>query len=322
MYSSLEFRHLRYFVAVAEECNFGRAAIRLHLSQPSLSAQIRKLEEGIHARLFQRVRAGAELTPAGRHFLEAAKRLLHMSTLAFQSTSTVHSGINVPLRFGYSPFINLQLVQGAVDGYRDLVPDGQIEPSSEGSGSLINMVAEGHLDAALVTMPIGDNKLFVQRIRTEKLLVCLRRDDPLARLESIPKNHIEDRVRIGFARAHHPLCYDEIMRRFAKAKIRLTPTDFVSSPTDMQFLVKIGAGFGLMLESSLLDPELTLRGIAGLSIHVKTAFICPRDTQRHVLSLLASRLVKMCENVDEMSGKKRPVGSVGVELPCQLPMFG
>ena len=322
MYSSLEFRHLRYFVAVAEECNFGRAAIRLHLSQPSLSAQIRKLEDGIHAKLFQRVRAGAELTPAGRHFLEAAKRLLHMSTLAFQSTSTVHSGINLPLRFGYSPFINHQLVQGAVDAYRDLMPDGQIEPSSEGSGSLITMVAEGHLDAALVTMPIGDNKLFVQRIRTEKLLVCLRRDDPLALLESIPKNHIEDRVRIGFSRAHHPLCYDEIMRRFAKAKIRLTPTDFVSSPNEMQFLVKIGAGFGLMLESSLLDPELTLRGIAGLSIHVKTAFICPRDTQRHVLSLLASRLVKMCENVDEMSGKKRPVGSVGVELPCQLAMFG
>jgi DNA-binding transcriptional LysR family regulator len=268
------------------------------------------------------VRAGAELTPAGRHFLEAAKRLLHMSTLAFQSTSSVHSGINLPLRFGYSPFINHQLVQCAVDCYRDLVPDGQIEPSSEGSGSLITMVAEGHLDAALVTMPLGPHKLLVQRIRTEKLLVCLRRDDPLARLESIPKNHIEDRVRIGFARTHHPLCYDEIIRRFAKAKIRLTPTDFVSSPTDMQFLVKIGAGFGLMLESSLLDPELTLRGIAGLSIHIKTAFICPRDTQRHVLSLLASRLAKMCENVDEMSGKKRPVGSVGVELPLQLPMFG
>ena len=322
MYSGLEYRHLRYFVAVAEECNYSRAAIRLHVAQPSLSAQIMKLEECIHARLFQRGRAGAELTPAGRHFLEKAKWLLHMSKLAFQSTTSVHSGINLPLRFGYSPFINHQLVEATVSGYRDLVPDGQIEPSSEGSGSLTTMVAEGHLDAALVTMPLGPHKLFVQRIRTEKLLVCLRRDDPLARLESIPKNHIEDRVRIGFSRAHHPLCYDEIMRRFAKAKIRLTPTDFVSSPNEMQFLVKIGAGFGLMLESSPLDSELTLRGIAGLSCHVKTAFIFPHDTQRHVLKLLASRLAKMCADMDEMSGKKRPVGSVGGELPLQLPMFG
>jgi hypothetical protein len=184
------------------------------------------------------------------------------------------------------------------------------------------MVAEGHLDAALVIMPIGDRKLFVHRIRTQRVLVCLRRDDPLARFESLSKNHIEDRLRIAFSRDHHPLCYDEILRKFAKAKIRLTPTDFVSSPTDMQFLVKIGAGFGMMLETVPLDPELTLRSIAGLSIHVKTAFICLPDHQRPVLPLLASRMAKMCADVDEMSGKKRPVRSVGVELPRQLPMFG
>jgi DNA-binding transcriptional LysR family regulator len=322
MYSGLEYRHLRYFVAVAEECNFGRAAIRLHLSQPSLSTQIKKLEDCIHATLFQRGRAGAELTPAGRHLLEKAKWLLHMSKLAFQSTTSVHSGINLPLRFGYSPFVNHQLVEDAVSGYRDLVPDGQIEPSSECSASLLNMVAEGHLDAALVNMPLGKHKLFVQRIRTEKILVCLRRDDPLARHESLSKIQIEDHLRILCARAHQPLFYDEVLRKFAKAKIRLTPTDFVASPNEMQFLIKLGAGFGLMLESVPLDPELTLRCVAGVSLHVKTAFICPTDTQRHVLPLLASRLAKMCADVDEMSGKKRPVGSVGVELPLQLPMFG
>jgi DNA-binding transcriptional LysR family regulator len=184
------------------------------------------------------------------------------------------------------------------------------------------MVAEGHLDAALVIMPIGEHRLSVQRIRTERVLICLRRDDPLARFESIPRNHIEDRLRIIFARVQHPLCYDEIMRKFAKAKIRLTPTDFVSSPTDMQFLVKLGSGFGLMLESVPLDSELTLRKIAGLSIHLKTALISLPDHQRPVLPLLASRMAKMCESVDEMSGKKRPVGSVGVGLPRQLPMFG
>jgi hypothetical protein len=111
------------------------------------------------------------------------------------------------------------------------------------------------------------------------------------------------------------------MRKFAKAKIRLTPTDFVSSPTEMQFLVRIGAGIGLMLESAPLDPDLTRRSIAGVSIHVKTAFICLADTQRPVLPLLALRMAKMCADEAEMSRKKRPVGSVGGELPLQLPMF-
>jgi DNA-binding transcriptional LysR family regulator len=280
------------------------------------------LEDGIHATLFVRGRAGAELTAAGRVFLQEAKRLLHMSKRAIQATSSAHSGIDLPLRFGYSPFVKHQLVEDVMGGYRDLAPDGQIEPSSEGSAVLTAMVAEGHLDAALVLLPIGDQKLFVQRIRTERILVCLREDDPLASLESIPKTHIEDRLRIAFSRVHHPLCYDEIMRKFAKAKIRLTPTDSVSSPTEMQFLVKIGAGFGLMLESAPLDPDLTRRSISGVSIHVKTAFICLADTQRPVLPLLALRIAKMYADEAEMSRKKRPVGSVGAEPPLQLPMFG
>jgi DNA-binding transcriptional LysR family regulator len=322
MYSSLEFRHLRYFVAVAEECNFGRAAIRLHVSQPSLSAQIKKLEECMHAKLFKRGRAGTELTPAGKHLLEKAKALLQLSELAFESTTSVHSGINLPLRFGYSSFVNHPLVQDAVDGYRDLVPGGEIEPSSMGSATLIAMVAEGHLDAALVIMPIGDDRLFVQRIRTEKVLICLRKDDPLAQFESLSKSQVVDRLRITFTRINHPLCYDEILRKFANAKMRLALTEFASSPAEMQFLVKIRMGFGIMLDTVPLDPELTLRSISGLSIHLKTAFICRSDHQRPVLPLLASRMAKSCAEVDDMSDRKRPVGSVGVELPCQLPMFG
>jgi DNA-binding transcriptional LysR family regulator len=184
------------------------------------------------------------------------------------------------------------------------------------------MVAEGLLDAALVIMPIGEHKLFVHRICTEKVLVCLRRDDPLARHESIPKDLIADRLRILFARTQHPLFYDELMRKFAKAKIRLKPTDFVSAPAEMQFLVKIGVGFGLIRETVPLDPELTRRSISGLSLHMKTAFICHPAQPRPVLPLLAFRMAKLCADAAEMNGKKRPNASVGVELPIQLPIFG
>ncbi len=322
MYEGPEFRQLRYFVAVAEECNFGRAAQRLHVAQPSLSTQIKKLEEGMRAILFLRSRAGAELTPAGRSFLAEAKRLLQMREHAVQTTSSVHSGVDLPLRFGYSPFVDHQMVHRALLAYRELVPGSRIEPSSECSGALVKMVAEGRLDAALVTIPIGEPGLFVQRVCVERLLVCLRRDDPLAREESIPKSAIEARLRVLFARDHHPLFYDELLRKLAKAKIRLRPTELVSAPADMQFLIKIGAGLGLVRESVLLDPELTRRTITGVSLQVKTALICHPAQRRPVLPLLAARLAKLCAGENNVRSMKRPSGSVGVELPTQLPIFG
>jgi DNA-binding transcriptional LysR family regulator len=321
VYDGLEFRHLRYFVAVAEELNFGKAAIRLNLAQPSLSSQIKKLEDGICATLFLRGHAGAELTPAGRVFLASAKHLLNMSERAVEATSLVHLGVNLPLRFGYSPYVNHRFVEVAVSGYRELVPGGQIEPSSECSAALVKMVAEGHLDAALVTLPIAEQSLFVHSICRERLMVCLRRDDPLAREESIPREVVADRLCILFDRSHYPLFYDELMRKFAKIKILLNPTDFVSAPAEMQFLVKINAGLGLVRETAPLDPELTRRNISKMSLHVKTAFICNPNQQRPVLPLLAYRMAKICEDELKMSCKKRPSGSVGVDPPEQLSIF-
>jgi len=320
MNDELEFRHLRSFVAVAEECNYRRAANRLRLSQPSLSLQIKKLEITIGAILFLRGRAGAELTPAGRAFLADAKRLLDMSERAVQTTSSVHAGINLPLRFGYSPFVRHDLVQETVAAYKDLVPNGQIESFSECSAPLLKMVAEGLLDAALVIMPIGEHKLFLHRVCKEKLLICLRRDDPLAREDSIPKDVIASRLRIVLARVHHPLFHDEIMRKFAKANIVLKPTDFVSSPAEMQFLVKMSDKFGLIHETVPLDPELTHRKISGLSLYVKTAFICNQAQPRPVLPLLAYRMAKMFADISEMDGKKRPNSSVSFEIPEQIPI--
>ncbi len=175
---------------------FGRAARRLRVAQLSLSNAIKKLEEGIGATLFLRGRGGAEMTPAGRAFLPDAERLLQMRERAVQTTASVHTGIDLPLCFGYSPFIDHHLVKEVISGYRELMPTGRIEPSSECSARLVAMIEEEHLDAALVTMPIGEESLSVRRICAEKVLICLRQDDPLAREEDIPKHLVGDRLRI------------------------------------------------------------------------------------------------------------------------------
>jgi len=306
MYEGPEFRHLLSFLAVVEECNFGKAAQKLHVSQPSLSAHIKQLEDGLGASLFMRSRAGAGLTPSGRKFLPFARQMLQMRTQSVRAASSQHSGTELPLCFGYSPFVNHEFVAEALTGYRELVPEGRIEPSSDCTGALVRMVREGHLEAALVSLPIDSKDLFVHKICEEKVLVCLRRDDPLATADSLPREAIADRLRIIFARTHHPLFYDKLMRKFAKVGIVLHPSEFVSAPSEMQFLVKMGNGFGLVRESTPIAPELTTRSVAGLNLRTTTAFICRPAEQRPVLQLLAYRISKRCADNIESDGLKRP----------------
>lgn len=321
MYEGPEFRHLQSFVAVAEECNFGRAARRLHITQPALSAHIKQLEEGLNVILFFRGRAGASLTPAGQTLLPLARQLLAMRKRAVEHTTLAHSGVHLPFRLGYSPWVNQNVVHETIAGYKEMVPGGAIEPSSQNSGALSAQVLAGTLDAALVDLPIDDQALLVQFICTERLLVCLRLDDPLAEAASIAKEALHERLNIMFERQLHPLLFDHIERKLARVGISLRPSDLVSHPSDVQFLVKEGAGFGLIKEGMPLDPELTSRPIAGVALTVKTAFICHQTQQRPVFPLLAYRVSKWCADKASANHPKKPVRKVEELLPKQTRMF-
>jgi DNA-binding transcriptional LysR family regulator len=324
MYDGLEFRHLASFVAVAEECSFSKAAERLNISQPSLSSQIKQVENGLRANLFIRSQTGASLTRSGAQFLVFARKMLHMRDDAVRATSSDQTGTEWPLRFGYSPFADHKLVDEALTGYRELVPGGVIQSSSECSAELATMVSDGRLDAAIVSFPVTEKDLFAQAICQERILVCLRADDPLASEENLPRDTIAGRLNILFARVHQPLFYDALIRKFAKAGIELNPSEFVSAPAEMQFLVKSGRGFGLVREGAKLDPALTMRRIAGLSLAVTTGFICLPAQIRPVLPMLAYRLEKQCAVALKVDGRKRPNGRVtgdnldAIRKPSQL----
>ena len=306
MYEGPEFRHLIHFIAVAEECNIGKAAEKLRTAQSNISRSLDQLEEGMNQTLFSRGRHGSGLTPAGRKFLPYAKEMVELRVRSVRATSNPHSGIDLPLRFGYSPFINHDLVSAALKGFCELVPEGKIEPTSECSGALMQSILQGDLEAALVSLPIPKDGLFVRKICSENVLVCMRADDPLAALEILPPESIEDRLRIIFARVHHPFFYDKLIKRLSKAGIRLNPSAFVSAPSEMQFLVENRKGLGLVRESTPLPEHLVTRRIAGLPIKITTAFVCREEQQRPVLPLLAYNLSQRCEEPMQSVAPKKP----------------
>jgi LysR family transcriptional regulator, hydrogen peroxide-inducible genes activator len=306
MYEGPEFRHLIHFIAVAEECNIGKAAAKLRTTQPNLTRSIKQLESGMNELLFTRGKSGSGLTAAGRALLPFARRMLDLRAESVMATSTKHSGIELPLRFGYSPFINHDLVTAAMTGFCELVPEGKIEPTSECSGDLIQLILRGELEAALVSLPVSAEGLFVHKICSENILVCLRADDPLAQLEAVPQHAVADRLNIMFARVHHPLFYDKLMRKLAKAGIHPKLTAFISAPSEMQFLVQARKGMSLVRGSTPVPTHLVTRPIADLPLRVTTAFVCRVAQQRPVLPLLAYNLAQRCSEPLQPIVPKKP----------------
>jgi DNA-binding transcriptional LysR family regulator len=177
----------------------------------------------------------------------------------------------------------------------------------------MDMLTDGRVDAALVTLPVATEGLFVHRICEDRLLICLRRDDPFAKEAEIPKAAVPERLTIFFNREYHPALHDRLLRQFKKAGMALHPTETYSARAEMEFLVKTQRCFGIVREHIPLDPELTVRPIAGVDLRLGTALVCHRDQQRPVFPMLAYRMAKRCEQ-REASGRRKPPGAVRPEI--------
>jgi DNA-binding transcriptional LysR family regulator len=131
MSDSLEFRLLKYIVAVAETSNFTRAAERLFLAQPSLSKQIRDLEEEIKFPIFDRSRDGVRITPAGEMVLAYARETLRARAELVAMARAVHLGEVPPLRLGFSPFVNAYLMDSFREIYCGMFPRCELQLAGE-----------------------------------------------------------------------------------------------------------------------------------------------------------------------------------------------
>jgi DNA-binding transcriptional LysR family regulator len=215
----MELRHIRYFLAVAEERHFTRAAAKIGIGQPPLSQQIKDLEAEIGASLFHRVAHGAELTPAGEAFRQAVKEMPTLAERAAKSARRAARGETGSLRVGFTPSATFNAaVPSAIRTFRRAYPEVDLTLEEANTTLLVTGLREGALDAVFLRPGTPDTEqLQLRRVSEEPMVVALPKRHPVAALEKINLARLEDDPFLLFPRDIAPTLYDTVVDACRKA---------------------------------------------------------------------------------------------------------
>lgn len=215
--SVLELRHLRAFVAVAQELHFTRAAQRLHLAQQALSSQIKQLEDSLGAQLFRRTTRVVELTSAGEALLARAPKILSMVDEAWTATRRVVSEEREQLRIAYTPSVGSVTLPFVTEALHENCPSIRVMAHEFWLQEAMHVVADGSYDAAFVRCPRIDNdEVEVRLVRTEPLGVILGVGHRAARAELIHPDQLAESTLAIWPREHSPQFYDLVVEAFPR----------------------------------------------------------------------------------------------------------
>jgi DNA-binding transcriptional LysR family regulator len=211
----IDFTRLRYFLAVAEELHFKRAANRLHITPPPLSKQIKLLERELGGALFERDYHQVRLTPLGEKLLEPARRILDQ-VVEFKATADSITQQARPLRVGATAYAPSDFL----DAFESAIAQLSFVPSTFSiAGSAVEVAADlvaGHLDLGLIHLPPTDSRIDFRVIARYRSGIAVRSDDPLAARDLVRIEDLHDRqVAVDFARPN-PVILAALTRRLNK----------------------------------------------------------------------------------------------------------
>lgn len=238
----MELRHLRYFVAVAEELHFGRAAQRLGIRQPPLSQQIKALEADLGVSLFDRDSRKVRLTAAGEALFPAARDLLDAARLAERATRRAGRGEAGELTLGFVGSATNLLLPQALRGFRQRYPRITLRLRELTTTQQVHALKDGLLDVGLLRPPLlgaEADGLHVQPVTAERLVAVLPDDHALARQRLVAAADLAEEPFVLFPRALGPGLHDQILRYCAEAGF--TPV-VAQEAVQMQTVVALVAG--------------------------------------------------------------------------------
>jgi DNA-binding transcriptional LysR family regulator len=256
--TSIELRQLRYFVAVAEELHFGRAAQRLQIAQPGLSHQIKGLERLLGVPLFIRDQRGVELTAAGRALLEHARLLLQLSERAVESARLAVRGKKGLLKVGTPAGGIHALGNELLRLFQSRRPDVQVEIHPGYGPQNIEELARRALDVAIVIAPFDrPEALRYLRLGNEELLLAIPEGHPLASLERIPRSDLLDEPFLDWPRGMSPTLIDHLhLSLFGNGEPARAHDTGHMDPLEVLLAVAEGKGIAVAVFPSVADLKI------------------------------------------------------------------
>jgi DNA-binding transcriptional LysR family regulator len=271
----VEVRHLRYFVAVAEELNFGRAAARLHVAQPGLSQQIKALEAELGLRLFDRDKRRVNLTDAGSLLLAEAYAVLSRFDQCLDAMREARDGAGrAAVRVGMFSEFSRARGPALVAELRRRHPELRLTIEVGPSAALARAVEGGELDLAIVrSIP---SRCLVQRRRldAEPLGVCLPAGHRLARGRAVRAARLSGQPLLWMPRSSNPELYDQVLVILAAAGFQAESVESAGTTSATFALVAGGYGWTLACESDVAEAGTTQpvvwRPLAGVDLAAET----------------------------------------------------
>lgn len=256
----MELRHLRYFVGVAEELHFGRAANRLNTSQSSLSQQIRNLEKELKVDLLRRVKRHVELTPAGTRFLQEAREILAAAERAAGLARETAREESRKIVIGISPETDWAFLGRALRLFREQASSVEVLFQNLTPEDQVAALRGGLIDIGFVGLPIDARGLVSEVTGREKLVVAISEQHPMARRNQIGLRDLSKEAYTLWPRHLSPGSYDQLLTIFQRAGFGPPITMEGGLPSTETVLGMVAAG----LTIALVDPAIQQRATPGV----------------------------------------------------------
>lgn len=211
MIDQIELRHLRYFVVLAEELHFGRAAARLGMAQPPLSQQIQRLERLLGSRLFERTSRRVQLTDAGQAFLAEARRALLAVENAVEAARRAGRGETGELRVAFAATVMFVHLPRIIREFRTRFPGVHLDLREMPTGPQLAALKAGDIDIGFVREPRPDPELEIVTVMREPLRIAVNKSHPLAAKATLAVRHLADEPFVLFPEELAPGLYAQVM---------------------------------------------------------------------------------------------------------------